>query len=263
MSHSREEKIEALGRVIDTLDRLRVECPWDRKQTNESLRTNTIEEVYELCDALLSENNENIRKELGDVLLHILFYSKIGEEKGVFDICDVADALNAKLIYRHPHIFSTVKVADSEEVEQNWEQLKLKEKGGNRTVLAGVPSSLPALIKSFRIQEKVANVGFDWEKREDVWAKVREEISELHSEFEKGSTSDQEAELGDAIFSLVNVARLYGINPENALERTNRKFIRRFNYIEKKASESNRALKDMSLEEMDRYWDEAKSDEQD
>lgn len=168
MSHSREEKIEALGRVIDTLDRLRVECPWDRKQTNESLRTNTIEEVYELCDALLSEDNENIRKELGDVLLHILFYSKIGEEKGAFDICDVADALNAKLIYRHPHIFSTVKVADSEEVEQNWEQLKLKEKGGNRTVLAGVPSSLPALIKSFRIQEKVANVGFDWEKREDV-----------------------------------------------------------------------------------------------
>lgn len=173
MSHSREEKIEALGRVIDTLDRLRVECPWDRKQTNESLRTNTIEEVYELCDALLSEDNENIRKELGDVLLHILFYSKIGEEKDAFDICDVADALNAKLIYRHPHIFSTVKVADSEEVEQNWEQLKLKEKGGNRTVLAGVPSSLPALIKSFRIQEKVANVGFDWEKREDVWAKVR------------------------------------------------------------------------------------------
>ncbi len=263
MSHSREEKIEALGRVIDTLDRLRVECPWDRKQTNESLRTNTIEEVYELCDALLSEDNENIRKELGDVLLHILFYSKIGEEKDAFDICDVADALNAKLIYRHPHIFSTVKVADSEEVEQNWEQLKLKEKGGNRTVLAGVPSSLPALIKSFRIQEKVANVGFDWEKREDVWAKVREEISELHSEFEKGSTSDQEAELGDAIFSLVNVARLYGINPENALERTNRKFIRRFNYIEKKASESNRDLKDMSLEEMDRYWDEAKSNEQD
>ena len=263
MSHSREEKIEALGRVIDTLDRLRVECPWDRKQTNESLRTNTIEEVYELCDALLSEDNENIRKELGDVLLHILFYSEIGEEKGAFDICDVADALNAKLIYRHPHIFSTVKVADSEEVEQNWEQLKLKEKGGNRTVLAGVPSSLPALIKSFRIQEKVANVGFDWEKREDVWAKVREEISELNSEFEKGSTSDQEAELGDAIFSLVNVARLYGINPENALERTNRKFIRRFNYIEKKASESNRDLKDMSLEEMDRYWDEAKSNEQD
>ena len=175
----------------------------------------------------------------------------------------MADALNAKLIYRHPHIFSTVKVADSEEVEQNWEQLKLKEKGGNRTVLAGVPSSLPALIKSFRIQEKVANVGFDWEKREDVWAKVREEISELNSEFEKGSTSDQEAELGDAIFSLVNVARLYGINPENALERTNRKFIRRFNYIEKKASESNRDLKDMSLEEMDRYWDEAKSNEQD
>lgn len=263
MSHSREEKIEALGRVIDTLDRLRVECPWDRKQTNESLRTNTIEEVYELCDALLSEDNENIRKELGDVLLHILFYSKIGEEKDAFDICDVADALNAKLIYRHPHIFSTVKVADSEEVEQNWEQLKLKEKGGNRTVLAGVPSSLPALIKSFRIQEKVANVGFDWEKREDVWAKVKEEISELHSEFEKGTTSDQEAELGDAIFSLVNVARLYGINPENALERTNRKFIRRFNYIEKKASESNRNLKDMSLEEMDRFWNEAKSNEQD
>lgn len=263
MSHSREEKIEALGRVIDTLDRLRVECPWDRKQTNESLRTNTIEEVYELCDALLSEDNENIRKELGDVLLHILFYSKIGEEKDAFDICDVADALNAKLIYRHPHIFSTVKVADSEEVEQNWEQLKLKEKGGNRTVLAGVPSSLPALIKSFRIQEKVANVGFDWEKREDVWAKVKEEISELHSEFEKGTTSDQEAELGDAIFSLVNVARLYGINPENALERTNRKFIHRFNYIEKKASESNRDLKDMSLEEMDRFWNEAKSNEQD
>ena len=261
--HSREEKIEAIGRVIDTLDRLRVECPWDRKQTNESLSPNTIEEVYELCDALLKEDDANIRKELGDVLLHVLFYAKIGEEKEAFDIADVADALNAKLIFRHPHIFGDTKVNDAHDVELNWEQIKLKEKGGNKTVLSGVPVALPSIIKAYRIQEKASNIGFDWENKEDAWDKVREEISEFEKEAKSGNIPDMEQEMGDIFFSLVNVSRLYGINPENALERTNRKFIRRFNYIEKKASESNRDLKDMSLEEMDRYWDEAKSNEQD
>ncbi|MCM1483178.1 MAG: nucleoside triphosphate pyrophosphohydrolase [Muribaculaceae bacterium] len=256
--HTRQEKIEALGRVIDTLDRLRVECPWDRKQTNESLRPNTIEEVYELCDALLDNDSANIKKELGDVLLHILFYAKIGEEKADFDICDVADALNTKLIFRHPHVFGTTSVNDAHDVETNWEQIKLKEKDGNRTVLAGVPASLPALIKAFRIQEKAANVGFDWENRADVWHKVKEEVSELETELEYGSDVNMEAELGDVLFSIVNVARLYGINPENALERTNRKFIRRFNHIEESAKAAGKALKDMTLEEMDRYWNEAK-----
>lgn len=260
--HTRQEKTEALGRVIDTLDRLRVECPWDRKQTNESLRPNTIEEVYELAQALLSDDQPNIRKELGDVLLHILFYAKIGEEKGEFDICDVADSLNAKLIFRHPHVFGTAEAADAHAVEQNWEQIKLREKDGNRTVLSGVPDALPAMIKAERIQEKAANVGFDWEKREDVWTKVREEIGELQAEIESGDAAGREAELGDALFSLINVARLYGINAENALERTNRKFISRFTHVEKRAAEHGLNLRDMTLEQMDRYWDEAKTTEQ-
>lgn len=261
MPHTREEKIEAIGKVIDTLDILRVQCPWDRKQTYESLRPNTIEEVYELCDALLNHDEPNVRKELGDVLLHILFYAKIGEENGTFDICDVAEALNSKLIFRHPHVFGDINVKDSHDVEQNWEQIKLKEKGGNRTVLAGVPTALPALIKAARIQEKAANVGFDWECREQVWDKVREEIDEFSEEIAKADSQTMESEWGDVMFSLVNAARLYGIDPENALEKTNAKFIRRFNYIEAKANESGRNLKDMSLDEMDILWNEAKTSE--
>ncbi len=262
MKHSREEKIEALGKVIDTLDILRVECPWDRKQTNESLRPNTIEEVYELCEALLNSDKANIKKELGDVLLHILFYSKIGEESGDFDIADVAEALNAKLIFRHPHVFGDTKVNDSHDVEQNWEQIKLKEKGGNKTVLAGVPKSLPAMIKADRIQEKASNVGFDWDERSQVWDKVREEIGEVAKEIDAMSQDRMEAEFGDLFFSLVNAARLYGVNPENALERTNQKFISRFNYVEAAAKKAGRNLKEMTLAEMDELWNEAKSIEQ-
>lgn len=258
MRHTREEKIEALGRVLDTLDRLRVECPWDRKQTNESLRPNTIEEVYELADALLAEDNYNIKKELGDVLLHVLFYAKIGDEKESFDIADVADALNEKLIFRHPHIFGNVKADDAHAVEQNWEQIKLKEKGGNKTVLSGVPATLPPLIKAYRIQEKAANVGFDWEQPEQVWDKVREELGEFEQAVGSMSHDEREAEMGDVLFSLVNAARLYKIHPDNALERTNKKFISRFNYVEKKVNESGRSMRDVTLGELDELWNEAK-----
>ncbi len=261
MKHTRQEKIEALGRVIDVLDRLRVECPWDRKQTNLTLRPNTIEEVYELADALMADDDPNIRKELGDVLLHVLFYAKIGEEKEAFDIVDICDALNAKLIYRHPHVFGEVKADDAETVVQNWEQLKLKEKGGNKTVLAGVPVSLPALVKAFRIQEKAAHVGFDWEERSQVWDKVKEEIAEFESEAAKMDADRMEAEMGDIFFALVNAARLYDIIPENALERTNRKFTRRFNYIEEKVKESGRNIKELTLAQLDELWKEAKLSE--
>ncbi len=257
--HTRQEKIEALGRVIDTLDILRVKCPWDAKQTNESLRPNTIEEVYELCDALIKSDDANIRKELGDVLLHVLFYAKIGEEKEAFDIADVCDALNSKLIFRHPHVFGSTSVDSSEEVTQNWEQLKLKEKGGNKTVLSGVPAALPALIKGFRIQEKAANVGFDWDSPEQVWDKVKEEISEFEEAARSGDCKDMEDEMGDVFFSLINAARIYRINPENALEKTNSKFIRRFNYVEQRAHELGKELRDMTLAEMDALWDEAKA----
>ena len=256
--HTRQEKIEALGRVLDTLDRLRVECPWDRKQTNESLRPNTIEEVYELADALLAEDSVNIKKELGDVLLHVLFYSKIGEEKKSFDIADVADALNEKLIFRHPHIFGTVEAKDAHTVEQNWEQIKLKEKDGNKTVLSGVPSTLPPLIKAYRIQEKAANVGFDWEEPSQVWDKVKEEIAEFEQAVSTMGKDEQEAEMGDLLFSLVNAARLYKIHPDNALERTNKKFISRFAYVEQKVKESGRNIKDVTLGELDKLWNEAK-----
>lgn len=256
--HSREEKIEALGRVIDTLDILRVKCPWDAKQTNESLRPNTIEEVYELCDALINEDDANIRKELGDVLLHVLFYAKIGEEKKAFDIVDVCDALNTKLIFRHPHVFGDVSVNSTDEVLKNWEELKLKEKGGNKTVLSGVPTALPAMIKADRIQEKASNVGFDWEKPEQVWDKVREEMTEFEEAVAGKSAEEMEEEMGDVLFSVINAARLYKINPENALEKTNKKFISRFNYLEKRAHELGKHLKDMSLEEMDAIWEEAK-----
>lgn len=256
---TREEKIEALGRVIDTLDILRVKCPWDAKQTNESLRPNTIEEVYELAQALLSDQPDEIKKEIGDVLLHVLFYAKIGEEKGQFDIVDVADALNHKLIFRHPHVFGDVSVNGAHDVEMNWEQIKLREKDGNHSVLGGVPAALPALVKAFRVQEKAANVGFDWEKREDVWNKLTEETAETAEAIAKGNAADIEAEFGDMMFALVNAARLYGVNPENALERTNRKFISRFNHIEKCAARDGLNLKEMTLEQMDRYWNEAKA----
>ena len=256
--HSREEKLEAIGKMLDVLDILRVKCPWDAKQTNESLRTNTIEEVYELSDALVSEDNENIKKELGDVLLHIAFYSKIGEEKEAFDIAGVADALREKLIFRHPHVFGDTKADNAAAVSQNWEQIKLKEKGGNKTVLAGVPDSLPSLIKANRIQEKARNVGFDWDTKEQVWEKVKEEIAEVESELKRGDSLKTEEEFGDLLFSVVNAARLYGVNPDNALEKTNRKFIKRFNYLEQKAKEKGKSLKEMSLAEMDEIWEEAK-----
>lgn len=256
--HTQEEKLAALGRVIDTLNILRVKCPWDAKQTNESLRANTIEEAYELAEALINDDTANIAKELGDVLLHILFYAKIGEEKGQFDIADVADLLNNKLIFRHPHVFGDAKVGSSEEVLQNWEELKLKERGGNRTVLAGVPSALPAMIKADRIQEKAANVGFDWENREDVWDKVGEELEEVKSAIAEGDKDHIEEEFGDLLFSVINAARLYKVNPENALEKTNKKFISRFNYIEQRAAEDGKRIKDLTLAQMDALWNEAK-----
>ncbi len=258
MQHTRKEQLEALGRILETLDILRVKCPWDAKQTNESLRPNTIEEVYELAQALLNDDAADIKKELGDVLLHVLFYSKIGSEKGQFDIADVADALNYKLIFRHPHVFGSVHADTPEEVTQNWEQIKLKEKDGNRSVLAGVPAALPALVKAYRVQEKAANVGFDWERPEQVWDKVREEIDEVSEAIASGKKDDVEAEFGDLFFSLVNAARLYGVNPENALERTNRKFIARFNYVEAAAKQQGRRMADMTLAEMDELWNEAK-----
>lgn len=256
--HSRTEKLEAIGKMLDVLDILRIKCPWDAKQTNESLRTNTIEEVYELSDALVADDNINIKKELGDVLLHISFYSKIGEEKGFFDIADVADALREKLIFRHPHVFGDATADTASAVSQNWEQIKLKEKGGNKTVLAGVPESLPSLIKANRIQEKARNVGFDWDTKEQVWDKVKEEISEVEEELKKGVHERVEEEFGDLLFSIINAARLYGVNPDNALEKTNRKFIKRFNYLESKAKEQGKSLKEMTLEEMDEIWNEAK-----
>ncbi len=256
--HTREEKIEALGRVLDVLDTLRVKCPWDAKQTNESLRPNTVEEEFELCDALIKEDNAEIRKELGDVLLHVLFYARIGEEKGAFDIVTVADSLAQKLIFRHPHVYGQVQADNAHQVEQNWEQIKLKEKDGNRSVLAGVPRALPALIKAYRIQEKAANSGFDWEQPSQVWDKVREEIAEFEAAAKSGNEKDMEAEMGDVFFSLVNAARLYGIIPENALERTNKKFISRFEFLERRAREAGRSLKEMTLAEMDLLWEESK-----
>lgn len=261
MSNTRDDKLKAFGRLLDILDELRVKCPWDRKQTNDSLRCNTIEEVYELSNALQNDDIADIRKELGDVLLHIVFYSKIADEKGDFDIADVCNSLCEKLIFRHPHVFGTAKAETAGQVEHNWEQLKLKEKGGNKRVLSGVPVALPSLIKAERIQEKAANYGFDWEQREDVWEKVKEELSEVEKEMRDGTQQSVEAEFGDLIFSLVNAARLYKVNIDNALERTNRKFIRRFNYIEDKADAEGRNMKEMSLSEMDALWNEAKAKE--
>lgn len=256
--HTDKEKSDAFLRFLDVLDTLRVKCPWDAKQTNESLRANTIEEVYELTDALLDDDVNNIKKELGDVLLHIGFYSKIADEQGRFDIADVCNTLTDKLIFRHPHIYGNVNAATPEEVSKNWEQIKLKEKGGNKTVLSGVPNSLPSLIKANRIQEKAANVGFDWEEKEQVWEKVKEETAEVEAEIKKGNKERLEEEFGDLMFAVINAARLYGVNPENALEKTNRKFISRFGYLEAKAKELGKSLKEMSLAEMDEIWNEAK-----
>lgn len=258
MMHTREQKIEAFGRLLDIMDELRVKCPWDAKQTNESLRTNTIEEVYELCEAIIQNSDEAIKKELGDVLLHVVFYAKIGEEKGTFDVADVCHSLCDKLIYRHPHVFGDDAAKTAGEVEKSWEQLKLKEKGGNKTILEGVPASLPSIAKAHRIQDKARNAGFDWENREDVWDKVSEELQELKNEISKMDEDKTEAEFGDMFFSLINAARLYKVNPDNALERTNQKFIRRFNYIEQEAKKQNKNLKDMTLAEMDALWNQAK-----
>lgn len=260
--HSKEEKLKAFGDFLDVLDTLREKCPWDRKQTNQSLRPNTIEEVYELCDALIAEDNKNICKELGDVLLHVAFYARIGEEKGEFDLADVCEKLTAKLIFRHPHIYGDVNADTPDQVSKNWEKIKQREKDGNRSVLSGVPAALPALIKANRIQEKARNVGFDWEQREQIWDKVKEEIAEVELEINSNDPERNqpniEAEFGDLLFSVINAARLYGVDPENALERTNRKFISRFNFIEQRLKETGRSFADVSLKEMDEIWEEAK-----
>jgi XTP/dITP diphosphohydrolase len=255
----REEQLKAFGRLLDIMDELRKKCPWDKKQTNESLRSNTIEETYELCDALIRKDDTGIMKELGDLLLHIVFYAKIGEEKNAFDIEDVCNSICDKLIFRHPHVFGGDVLDTAKQVEQSWEQIKLKEKGGNKTVLEGVPASLPSVVKAHRIQDKARNVGFDWKDRGQVWDKVNEELGELKQEIDKMDADRMESEFGDFFFSMINAARLYKINPDNALEKTNQKFIRRFNYLESHARENNLSLKSMPLEEMDRVWNEAKS----
>ena len=288
--HTKEEKMQAFGRFLDVLDALRANCPWDKKQTNESLRPNTIEETYELCDALIKNDIPDICKELGDVLLHICFYAKIAEEQSQFDMADVCNALTRKMITRHPHVYHPSQI-DAEDpkplpyvpssacstsqtsqtcqasitsvtqVLENWEQIKLKEKDGNKSVLSGVPEALPSLIKAYRIQDKARNVGFDWEDRQDVWKKVREELGELEVELNKEDKERSTAELGDFLFSVINAARLYKLNPDNALEKTNRKFINRFNYIEAHSIKIGKPLKDMTLEEMDQLWNEAKQEE--
>ena len=265
--HTREEKLEAFGRLLDVMDNLREKCPWDRKQTNQSLRPNTIEETYELADALLREDRKEICKELGDVLLHIVFYAKIGSETGDFDIADVCNQLCDKLIYRHPHVYGpeAERIEKGEitvdEVLKNWEQLKVKEKGGNKRVLSGVPEALPSLIKAYRIQDKARGVGFDWETREQVWDKVREELGELEVELNRNDKEKSTDELGDFIFAVINAARLYKLNPDNALERTNRKFIRRFTYLEEHSIRIGKPLTEMTLAEMDAIWEEAKKQE--
>lgn len=279
--HTKDEKMKAFGRLLDVLDTLREKCPWDRKQTNQSLRPNTIEETYELCDALVKDDQHNICKELGDVLLHVCFYAKIGDEQQQFDIADVCNALTDKLIFRHPHVYHPSQVGAEEPrplpygegqednggetvstaqlVIENWEQIKLKEKDGNKTVLSGVPDALPALIKAYRIQDKARNVGFDWEDKGDVWGKVREELSELETELRNGDKEKSQQEFGDFLFSIINAGRLYHLNPDTALELTNQKFIRRFNYIEAHSIKIGKPLKDMTLGEMDELWNEAKA----
>lgn len=280
---TREEKIAAFGRLLDVMDTLREKCPWDHKQTYESLRPNTIEETFELCDALMKQDEKNICKELGDVLLHVVFYAKIGSENGAYDIADVCNKLCDKLIFRHPHVYGEKiaaaagqgienaeqitantdglkEVKTANDVSENWEKIKQREKDGNKTVLSGVPDALPSLIKAYRIQDKARNVGFDWEKREDVWDKVKEEIGEFQQEVANMDKDKMEAEFGDLLFSLINAARLYKIKPDNALERTNQKFIRRFTYVETKAKEQGKMINDMTLSEMDELWNEAKKE---
>jgi XTP/dITP diphosphohydrolase len=257
----KEKGCQELGKLLDIIDELRVKCPWDKKQTNESLRKLTIEETYELADAIISGNDEGIKKELGDLMLHIVFYAKIGSERNLFTMTDVLKGINEKLIYRHPHVFGNVKVSGSAEVEKNWEHLKIKENDGNKPVLSGVPSSLPAIVKANRIQEKVRGVGFDWENREQIWDKVLEEINELKKEIANHDTDSIESELGDVLFSIINASRLYGIDPEAALEKTNRKFIKRFNYLEKETISKGISLHNMSLDEMNVIWEEAKKED--
>lgn len=266
--HNRQETLDAFGKLLDVLDELREKCPWDKKQTNESLRPNTIEETYELCDALIRDDQQEICKELGDVLLHVAFYAKIGSEKKEFDMYDVCNRLCNKLIFRHPHVFPPAEstpqegnVETAQQVSEQWEKLKQKERGGNKSVLSGVPNALPALIKAYRIQEKARNVGFDWEERSQVWNKVKEEIGEFETEVEHMDKAKAEAEFGDLLFSLINAARLYKINPDNALELTNQKFIRRFNYLEAQTIKKGKDLSSLSLEEMDKIWEEAKLQE--
>lgn len=254
--NSRAQQLEAFNRLLDIMDDLREKCPWDQKQTLESLRHLTIEETYELADAILDNDLEEVKNELGDVLLHIVFYAKIGSEKKAFDIADVANAISDKLIHRHPHIYGDVVVKDEEEVKRNWEQLKLKE--GKNSVLEGVPKSLPALVKANRIQDKVAGVGFDWEEPQQVWEKVQEELSELNEEVKNNNTDAIEAEFGDVLFSIINYARFINVNPENALERTNKKFIKRFQFLEEAAKKEGKELSDMSLVEMDVHWENSK-----
>lgn len=258
---SRENEIKAFVRLLDVMDELRERCPWDMKQTMESLRPLTIEETYELSDSILEKDYKGVSKELGDLMLHMVFYAKIGKEKGLFDIADVMNLICEKLIFRHPHVFGEVKAETAEKVTENWEQLKMKEKDGNKMVLSGVPSALPSLIKAYRIQDKARNVGFDWEERSQVWTKVKEEIGEFEAEVENMDKEKAEAEFGDVMFSLINAARLYKINPDNALELTNQKFIRRFNYLEEHTIKQGKNLKDMTLEEMDAIWNEAKKEE--
>jgi XTP/dITP diphosphohydrolase len=254
--NTRKEQLAAFNRLLDIMDELREKCPWDKKQTLESLRHLTIEETYELADAILENDLQEVKKELGDVLLHIVFYAKIGSEKNAFDIGDVANSISDKLIHRHPHIYGDVVVENEEDVKRNWEQLKLKE--GKSSVLEGVPKNLPAVVKASRIQEKVAGVGFDWEKPEQVWEKVQEELSELNEEIKKDNKEDIEKEFGDVLFSMINYARFIGVNAENALEKTNKKFINRFQYLEKQAKKKGKELSDMSLSEMDVYWEKSK-----
>ncbi|MFY0629383.1 MAG: nucleoside triphosphate pyrophosphohydrolase [Flavobacteriaceae bacterium] len=254
--NTRAQQLEAFNRLLDIMDELREKCPWDKKQTLESLRHLTIEETYELADAILDNDLNEIKKELGDVLLHIVFYSKIGAEKKAFDIADVANSISDKLIDRHPHIYGDVIAENEEEVQRNWEKLKLKE--GKKSVLEGVPKSLPAVVKANRIQDKVSGVGFDWEEPHQVWEKVQEELSELNDEIESGNKEQIESEFGDVLFSMINYARFIGVNPENALEKTNKKFIKRFQYLERAAKKEGKELTEMSLAEMDIYWNESK-----
>ena len=259
--NSRKENLDAFNRLLDILDELREKCPWDKVQTNESLRANTIEETYELSEAILNNAPNEIKKELGDLLLHIIFYAKIGEEKNSFDIGDVCNAISDKLVFRHPHVFGDTQADSPEMVEQSWEQIKMKEKDGNKTILDGVPASLPSLVKAYRIQDKARNSGFDWNERRDVWDKVNEEMAEVKVEIDVLDQDRMEAEFGDLLFTIVNAARLYNVNPDNALERTNRKFIKRFTYLEKEAKQNGRNLKDMTLAEMEEIWQEAKKED--